>query len=538
MTAQEIMFKIGSTFEGEGFKKASNTIKQMNGDVKSGAKALQNMSGMLGQMDTSASKTLIAVTGLAQAILTFNVTAIATQAEMFLINKYFEDTVARADAAKKKAEELSAAMQKAFSSALTDRMAGVKKEVADIMTEFEAVTKQANALTAALEGVRSSVAQGGVVNLQLEKLNKLLEAHGDAERANIEAAYNLKIAIEKSANTEIEWSEKVAAAHQARVDNTNRLAAIDQQLEKVMEERRSLEATMATARASADEHWHDIEKQVNALKEQEVELGRKRTEVENNALVLEAEEQKVKQDAINAQTSATIAVREAELAEQKLTEAKHNRQVKEEEARDAAYEKQQADILDAQEVKTAAQIQADANKAAQDLARAEAEYAKKLKEYQAGDLIREIAHGLVGNGGLKGGKNLFPVDVQKTVQMQVADTKVNDAIRNGAVTTVKDADRLQRQAMREARDLISKNQGQQLQEAQKYKRLQAMNPNALASSDKAFMEKYEKIQAAAEKRKQDLEQAKKAVDEAKDKTKETNETLKKIDGKLDKLGIK
>lgn len=533
-----ITFRIGSVFEGEGFKKARQEVANVNSEVKKGMSAASQMAGSFAGMDASASKAMQALTGLVGAIATFNVTAIVSQVTMMAINAYFAEMKEKAESAMKAANELKASMEKAFSSALTERMSSVNKETKKLSDDFNRITKEANDFAAALEGVRSSQASGGVLSLQVEKLNALMAAHSDAERATIEASYNLKIAIERSANVEAEWQQKIEAANQARVDNNNLIANVDKQLAIVSEERRSLEETMLAAKASGDGHWIEIQKQVNALKEKEEALEQQKISAEEQNQILDLRLQKVKQDAENAQTQATIEIRNAELAEVKLTEAKHNRQVKEEAAADAAYLDEQAKVLDAQEVKTAAEIQADANKAARELAAAERDYAKKLAEYNAGDIIRDMAQGLVGKGGLGGGKNLFPVDVQKSVQTAVADQRVDDAIRNGAVNTVKDADRLQRQAMREARDMISKNQGQQLREAQRYKRLQEMNPKALASSDKAFMAKYEKIQQAAEKRKQDLEKAKKAVEDSEKKVEENNKTLKSIDKKLDKLGLK
>lgn len=538
MADNHIRFQIGAMFSGEGFKKAQAAVNEVNGDVKRATGSATQLAGAFSQMDQAASKNMQAMTSLVQAIATFNVTTIATSVMMIGINRYFGEMKDKADAAKKAADELHASMEKAFASALTDRMTSVNAEVRKISDDFERITKQANQFAAALEGVRSAEASGGIINLQVEKLNALLAAHSDEERANIEASYNLKIAVQKSADTEIAWQAKVEAAHQAVVDSENRKATVEKQLAAVEEERMSLEKTMVVAKESGDSHYIEIQKKVNALKEQEATLSQKILDTESQTDVLRVEENKVKQEAINAQGQATIEIRNAELAEVKLTEAKHNRTEKEEAAKDAADEKAAAELLDTKSIKTAAEIQDDANKAARELAAAERDYAAKLKAYQSGDLIRELAQGLVGNGGLKGGKNLFPVDVQKSVQFAVADTKVDDAIRNGAVNTVKDADRLQRQAMREARDMISKNQGQQLREAQRYKRLQEMNPKALASSDKAFMAKYEKIQAAAEKRKQDLAKAKEAVEKSKDKTEETNKLLKETNSMLKKLGLK
>ena len=183
----------------------------------------------------------------------------------------------------------------------------------------------------------------------------------------------------------------------------------------------------------------------------------------------------------------------------------------------------------------AAEIQADVNKAAKDLEAAQKDYISKLREYNsAGNLVARAAQAQAGKGGLNA-QGLLPVDVQKSIQTTVADAAVDDAIRNGAVNTVKEMGRLQRQAMRQARDTISNTQKQQLAEAKRYKRLSEMNPKALASDDVKFMEKYEKLLAHQQKQKDELEKAAKTQAEAEKRAKETAEAAKNIEKKIDKL---
>ena len=535
MAEKSLMLTIGGIFKGDAFKKARAAVVEMNGDIKKGAGAASQLAAAFGGLDASASKSLQAVAGMAQAIATFNVTAIATQGMMTAINWYFADMKERAEAAAAAAKELKAATAAAFSNTLSAQITSVNNEVKNLAADFDSITKQANAFTAALEGVRAAGAQGGILKLQTEKLQAMMDAHTEAERQAVEAEYNIKIAAQKRIEAEEAGAERIAAATEAIEQNQKRVANIDGQLAKISEERAHLEEALLIERASNGENTAKLEAEIAKFKQQEIELERKRNDALANADVLELNLQKAKQDAANATEAATQGVMAAQLADNRLREAKHAREVAEKAAKEAAELDAAAKVQDAQEVKTAAEIQADVNKAAKDLEAAQKDYISKLREYNsAGNLVARAAQAQAGKGGLNA-QGLLPVDVQKSIQTTVADAAVDDAIRNGAVNTVKEMGRLQRQAMRQARDTISNTQKQQLAEAKRYKRLSEMNPKALASDDVKFMEKYEKLLAHQQKQKDELEKAAKTQAEAEKRAKETAEAAKNIEKKIDKL---
>jgi len=535
MAEKSLILTIGGIFKGDAFKKARAAVVEMNNDVKKGAGAASQLAAAFGGLDASASKSLQAVAGMAQAIATFNVTAIATQGMMTAINWYFADMKERAEAAAAAAKELKSSVAAAFSNTLSSQITSVNNEVKNLAADFDSITKQANAFTAALEGVRSASAQGGILKLQTEKLQAMMDAHTEAERQAIEAEFNIKIAAQKRIEAEEAGAERIAAATEAMAQNQKRVANIDEQLAKISEERAHLEEALLVERASNGENAAKLETEIAKFKQQEIDLERKRNEALANADVLELNLQKAKQEAANATEAATQGVMAAQLAEQKLSEQKHAREVAEKAAQDAAELDAAAKVQDAQETKSAAEIQAEVNKAAKDLKAAQEDYAAKLREYNSAEnLVARASQAQAGKGGLNS-QGLLPVDVQKSIQTTVADARVDDAIRNGAVNTVKDMGQLERRAMREARDSISKNQGQQLAEAKRYKRLQEMNPKALASADKEFMQKYEKLLAHQEKQKEELNKAAKAQADAEKRAKETAEAAKNIDKKIDKL---
>ena len=69
---------------------------------------------------------------------------------------------------------------------------------------------------------------------------------------------------------------------------------VEKQLAAVEEERASLEATMAAAKASDDSHYIEIQKKVNELKAQEAALYQKILDTESQTDILRVKEQQVK----------------------------------------------------------------------------------------------------------------------------------------------------------------------------------------------------------------------------------------------------
>ena len=494
-------------------------------------------------MDASAAKAMGAASGLIGALATLNITTIAVQGVMMALNLYLGELKERADAAKKKADELAASVKAAFSSAMSDRMSALQKEVKAIGDDFERVAKQAQGFAAALEGVRSSKAAGGIAALEVEKLNQMLAAHTEAERLNIEKSYALQVAQARLTEAEQAGAQKIQAVADEMEANQKRLGVIDEQLAKVRADRAQMEEVLSAAKQSEDKNWIEIQKRVNELKAQEEALAQKRLDTENESEILELKLQKTKEDANTAQLNATAAVKQAELAQRLTTQQLQERADKEKLAAAAAEEQKlkDAELRDAkvtytEEIKDAATLQKEANDATKALADAQREYMTALDSYMNSGAA---LNGVFGSGKSGMGKSgAIPVNVVKGISLQVADARVDDAIRNGMVNTVKDADRLQRDAQRAVRDQLNKDSGQRAKEAQRYDRLMQMQPKNWSKSDADFVAKFEKIKAAQEAAKKALEDAKKKTETAAEDAKKTAEAAESIDKKLAKLGLK
>lgn len=543
MADNTIKLSIGSAFTGEGFQKAKAAVMDVNNNVKRAAGTATKLAGAFGEMDASAAKAMGAATGLISALATLNVTTIAVQGVMMALNLYLGELKERADAAKKKADELAASVKAAFSSAMSDRMNALQKEVKAIGDDFERVAKQAQGFAAALEGVRSSQAAGGIAALEVEKLNAMLAAHTEAERLNIERSYALQVAQARLTEAEQAGAQKIQAVTDEMEANQKRLGVIDEQLAKIRADRAQMEEVMAAAKASEDKNWIEIQKRVNELKAQEESLEQKRIDTENASEILELKLQKTKEDANTAQLNATAAVKQAELAQRLTTQQLQERADKEKLAAAAAEEQKlkDAELRDAkfgytEKIKDAATLQKEANDAARALAAAQREYMSALDSYMNSGAALNGVFGTDKSGMGKSGA--IPVNVVKGVSMQVADAKVDDAIRNGMVNTVKDADRLQRDILRQGRDQLNKGSGQRAREAQRYERLMKMQPKNWSKSDADFVQKFEKIKAAQEAAKKALEDAKKKTETEAENAKKTRIAAESIDKKISKLGLK
>lgn len=543
MADNTIKFSIGSAFSGEGFQKAKAAVADVNNNVRQAAGNATRLAGAFGEMDASAAKAMGAATGLIQALLTMNVTTIAVQGVMMALNLYLGELKERAEAAKQKADELAASVKAAFNATMADRMKSLQDEVKAIGDDFERVAKQAQSFAAALEGVRSSQAAGGIAALEVEKLNAMLAAHTEAERLNIEQSYALQVAQARLTEAEQAGAQKIQAVTDEMEANQKRLGVIDEQLAKIRADRAQMEEVMAAAKASEDKNWIEIQKRVNELKAQEEALEQKRIDTENASEILELKLQKTKEDANTAQLNATAAVKQAELAQRLTTQQLQERADKEKLAAAAAEEQKlkDAELRDAkfdytEKIKDAATIQKEANDAAKALEAAQRAYMAALDNYMNSGAALNGVFGTDKSGMGKSGT--ISVNVVKGVSMQVADAKVDDAIRNGLVNTVKDADKLQRDAQRAVRNQLNKDSGQRAKESQRYERLMKTQPKNWSKSDADFVQKFEKIKAAQEAAKKALEETKKKAETEAENAKKTAKAAESIDKRLQKLGLK
>lgn len=529
MADNSIMFKIGSVFQGEGFKKAQQAVGSMNGKVKQATGTAGQLAHALGGLDSSASKAVGAVSGLVQSFLTMGVAGAAIQGVMlgvnFLISKMNEENKKTKESIDKVTKVLDD-MGKQSPKYLEE----LNDELKSIEGNFDAITAKANAFGAALEGVRAANANGGLVDLEIEKLNAILGAHSEAEVKTIETTYALKAAIEKSANIEAEWSVKRANAAEAVEEAESKIANIDEQLAAVEAKRATAEEKMQRYREQGDQRWVEVQKELVGIIKKSGELERKRITAEMDLETAKKLEEKTAIEAANASKSAKTAILQAEIAEKNLAEANAKRKREEEAAAEAAREKARADRDAAQlqherevAMKEAKTIQERVNESSKNLAKAQDELWKAIDEYKKNwadnKLYEAASQGVIGLGDRPG--------LAKTM----SEEAINKAINDGKIRTVRELDRFTRETERANRDRISEEVGQLNRERQRFERL--TNPDGtrrkgLSKADQKFLDDYETIQERARRDAEKIKQKEADVVAAQEASRQASQDLKTL----------
>lgn len=547
MADNSIMFKIGSIFNGEGFKKAQNAVKQTNGEIKKGIGVANQLGGAFGSLSTSASKSMGAIQGLLSAVTTLNPALIIGTATIAAVNYAVDKLKSRVDELNERAKKAGEAIKAAFDKNLTSSVKEINDEIAAIGAGFDNVAKRALAMTAAFEGMRSATAEGGLIDLEVEKVNKMLLAQSDAMRAEIEAEYALKIATEKEANTRMDGEAKLKAAAEAVRVADERVVIAAQKLEKISAERANLEEIATVAKNSADQNYVKIEAEVAKLAAEEQKLKEQLMDAETAAAVALDNETTVSLKVANANKSAEIAVTQAVIAQNKLRDAVEARKLKEEEAREAAARKA-ADDLEAariaQEQKVAAEeksklekeastLHSQLNESTAKLKKAEDELAAAIKNYRANWASNKL-YEKAFNGGI--GLNERP-----GLAEMMSQATIEDAVKSGKVRTVRGLERLTYETNRANRNRISEEAGQLNREQARYDRLtnaDGSRRNGLSKSDTDFLNKYEQLKAQAEAAQREIDQAQYNVESAAAQRQQDSDNIQAIRDKLDELGLK
>lgn len=540
MADQHLTFRIGSVFQGEGFKKAQKTIGDVNSGAARAAEAAEKLGGAMGGLDTSATKAFGALSSMLTSIMSLNAIAIVTQGGLIAINLVMEDMQKKAEAAAAAADELRKRVDAAFTAAVKDNAAGLNAEIKAIAGDFERITKQAVAFEAAMSGLKGSVATGGIINLEVEKINAMIDAQTDAQRQAIEAEYNLKIATEKAAASREQWSDKIAAADAAIVANTERAAILEKQLNAIAENRAKVEESMLAAKQSGSDKWRTLQDELNRLDERAAQLTSQLNDAKDSTLTLEAKRLQTIQDAENAEAQMTIAIRQAEMKQNDLGKAMAERAAAEVKAADAAEEAAEA----AEQQKELAELRAEgaelqraANKATADVAKAEREYQAALAAYNANFHQNALVEGMnFEDGLLRGGAPVWKAKGQVEQRMAVFD--IEKAIKDGAILTVKQLRQVEKDAGKRAKERTKGVWEAMTQEKQKYEQLQEKSRKTWSKQDQEFAAAYEKLRDTAEAQKKDLEAKKQRLQEAKEREEKTQQSIISIAQKLDKLGLK
>ena len=539
MASQHIQFQIGSEFSGEGFKAAQAATATLNSDVRQAAGTVGRLASVLGGMDGAVGKAAAALTGMLNIIMTMNPVMIGITAVIAALTYAYNEN-------KKAAKELKDELNKmadAYSAAFTDNILSRIKEV---QKSFEIITRQANDMTKALNGLANAQAQGGVIELQAEKLQAVMDQVTNEAKQLTAAEYDLQIAIRKAAVSRERAEQQLNTAHQATIDSQNELALLESQrakavaVLKVTEERTArhkeqgleVEEHDAKRLEQLRSQIADIDSRTASIKNRlEVELVNEQTAAANMTNSTAQAEMEIVaargkiEDLKNAAAKAAAAAEAAALAEREAIEEKAMREADASAAAAAAAEAerkataekeaQAAKLKEQKEVqKEAADIQKQVNDGARELEKAERAYAAALAEYEKNYAHNEMTNDILN--GEKYGKGMaIPVRVDGRIMADVQAKDLENAIKNGVVQNVRDMDKFIRENARQRLREEQKNMNQLRNERQRYERLQQRSRKTWSKADTDFATKFEKLAKAAEDRKKEVENAKKRLEEEK-----------------------
>lgn len=532
---QKINFEIGSTFSGEGFKAAQATVKGVTSDIRSGVAAASQLSSAFDGLDASTAKSMRAMTSLMQSLVTLNATAILTQAAMLAISAYVNKCNEEMERLQERSEALRASVDRAFSKAVAGQIAEVNAEIKAIAGDFDRVTRQATEFAAAMGALKGSVATGGIVNLEIEKLNALMAAHSKAEEDVIAATYDLKIATAKAAAAREQANGKVEAAHAALVANEEKIALCDKELAVVTEKIAHLREARSQFESSSNAQAQKLDAAIAQLVAKEEAIREQQATLMGQTNTLRVKEQTAIVEAETAEKQMALTVAKAQI---KVIDVEHaSDQLAEKEAKLALEtEKKAAAMKEEEEVrKEAAEAQKAVNDAAKDVAAAERAYAQALAEYEKNFADNKFSEDIFGQDkkGLA-----VPVKISGTVKAEVVSHDLEKAINDGLVRSVKDMDRFNRDRAKQIDKEEREKWNQLKREKQKYDQLMERSRKTWSQQDKDFVKKFEKLRDTAVAHKKAIEDAKKELEEAKKREKDNHDNLRDIKKKMEKLGLK
>lgn len=554
MADNNIKFTIGSDFQDSGFTAAKQSIGDINKQVKSGARDIAGFAQSFGVLDGQAAKAASALTGLLSAAMTLNPITIGITAAISALSWAMNECREREEKLRKEQEEHRKAMENLLTITNNGLYQAAIEEAKQLGNEYMRITTHANEMTAAINALNNERASGGVLQLQADKIVAVFNEVTEEGKQLVASEYDLKIATAQAAQARAAAEAKLEEAHNAVAQQEGKIANLVEQraaLEKRLQTMQENNAQVHLAEKSVREKvLAQIQEMQNKIDGIDANIAREKEKLE----VAIVKEQTAVEARANAETSISSKEYEAEAKHDALVEAIEARKNAEAEAAEAAKETAELDAQIAadkqaqeDELKEYEQSLAEATQdltatrnqlasVEQSLAAAEAAYQKKLNDYNDTTNLTNVAarEQVANTRGLKGG--MLDGGTQKKIIDLNVKGKLQEAVNGGKVNSVKDMQRFERQAQREARNDISKAQRQALREAQEYDRLKKLNPKLLSKQDKDFLDKMDQLRAQDEKKKGELDKAKNDVEKAREDRRKVIEKLDKINEQLKGLG--
>lgn len=191
---QELKFKIGSEFSGEGFKAAQVALRENGQAIRASVKGLGDLTDAFAKVSPGAADAVKGVRGFASAFVTGGIVGGTIQLAIQGISKAVEAGI---DLWKKSKEAV-----KKYAEMMRDNLIAVfgdaSAKFAEVKKNMEALTQQARDLNAALNISLSGKVQEEIYRVNVEKLQKITDDMTTAGRALVDAQAEQKIATIKA----------------------------------------------------------------------------------------------------------------------------------------------------------------------------------------------------------------------------------------------------------------------------------------------------------------------------------------------------
>lgn len=533
---QRIDFEIGSTFSGEGFKAAQAATTTLNTGVRNAASQMTQITSALGGMDNAVGKAASAMTGMLTTFMTLNPVMIGITAAISALTFAYNEHKKGTEELKKWTDDLKESMAKMADASNASFTDAIITRIRNAERSFEQITKHANDMTAAMNGLANAQAQGGVIALQAEKLQAVMNQATEEARQLTAAEYDLRIATEKAAVGRLKAQQQVEAAQEAITNTEKEIWNLEIQRASAINAVKIMEERIAENKKNGLANEENDNKRLSALRNEIANIDARTVAAKNRLEVEVIKEQTAAANLANATAAAKI---EIDTAAGKISDLKAATEAAVEAEKKATEEKeaQTAKLKEQREIQeAAAKAQKEANDAAKDVAAAERSYAQALAEYEKNYADNKFAESIFGDDRKKGLS--VPVRIDGAIKAEVVSHDLEKAINDGLIRSVKDMDKFNRDRAKQLQDDERQKWAQIKEEKRKYDELTKEHHRTWSKADKDFVEKFEKLRDTALAHKQAIEDAKKDLQMAKQRERDNHQNLADIKKKLENLGLK
>ena len=500
-------FRLGSTFDGQGFVAANKEIQNAAKGGKSLSGVLGNVIGEAQKLDGAMGKVAGAagnvVNGFAQMGIIGGIVAGAKSAmDMFFesAKKDLDEMVRRNKAEEEAQRKRLQATVDAHIKSVHDANEATKSMGAEAVKQFDETAQAAVRASQLIAQTDIARANNSIAKVQVEKLNAIIKEETDSGKALVAAKYDLQIAMMKAAQSEDRNAEKTAAAQQAILDAQGHLKHIQNQValaESAYAQAKKEEALLATLRNA------DSSKVAGEVKAAETALKEARKQERQSVQAVNEATERMKAVEIGVATereNQKASILQARMALDKVNEAE--RKAAEAREKEAKAAEEAARKLAAQ--KEAEQRESEVRRDAEgQIAGLQNEIKNLTNEIKQINERNEVAKNGVATE--RGVNNWGPGYAWRTDANGVPDNFIDWQ------RAMRFAERAERdRATREKRDSAFQKKMQELQE-----RLEKRGEKALSDREKTQLKAWQEFQNAKngrQRREQEIKEKQKMID--------------------------